>query len=684
MSHISRIRLALKALRELGPKQVGLYAWYQLGLRSGYYKRTMKAGGKKPRTQRQPLHIHQFLELPDKSELTGLLGDAGIKSLLAEADEIVAGKVRLFGGPPAPLRLKPHEPLFHWTAYELGHTIDESEDVKFIWEPGRFGWALTLARAYYLSENEVYAETFWNFTDTFLEANPPNMGPQWVSAQEVALRIMALAFSWQVFMGSSCSTPGRLSRLAEALAEHAERIPPPLVYARAQNNNHLVSEAIGLYTAGVLLCDHPDSARWRDSGWYWFNQAMQTQIADDGTYIQHSTNYHRLVLQAALWINCLASYQGADLPPETIHSLSIATRWLANLLDPDTGGVPNLGPNDGANILPLTVCKIEDYRPVLQAAYLAFCGERLFEHGLWGELGMWLQVANSRSDVLPSRYEYDHHYPHVLRSTNSWAYLRAADFTSRPGHADQLHLDLWWRGLNVAPDPGTYLYNASEPWDNALTRTDVHNTLTVNGRDQMTHAGRFLWLDWAQGKLVSHARAKDRSWESITAQHNGYRQLNATHQREVVAYKDDRWMIEDRLIPSVEVERESTELPTGVERDSLGHRKFNLSLHWLLPDWDWAVENEDGGVEIRLESPFGPVHLSVKHKEKLLPQQPTYPLKAQIIRAGERIYGSGDISPTRGWISPTYGYKKPVLSFSVEGEGTLPFVFFSEWRFPVL
>ena len=33
---------------------------------------------------------------------------------------------------------------------------------------------------------------------------------------------------------------------------------------------------------------------------------------------------------------------------------------------------------------------------------------------------------------------------------------------------DQLHLDLWWRGLNIAQDAGTYLYNADPPWDNPL------------------------------------------------------------------------------------------------------------------------------------------------------------------------------------------------------------------------
>jgi hypothetical protein len=82
-----------------------------------------------------------------------------------------------------------------------------------------------------------------------------------------------------------------MERLAETIAAHAARIPPTLAYARAQNNNHLLTEAVGLYTAGAALAEHPRADYWRDLGWRWLNAALQSQIDGDGTYIQHSTNY---------------------------------------------------------------------------------------------------------------------------------------------------------------------------------------------------------------------------------------------------------------------------------------------------------------------------------------------------------------------------------------------------------
>ncbi len=135
-----------------------------------------------------------------------------------------------------------------------------------MWEPARFGWAFTLGRAYHLSGDEKYAAAFWQFFETFTDANPPCLGPHWMSGQEVALRLMAFVWAAQVFAASPSSTPERKSRLAASVAAHAARIPPTLVYARSQQNNHLLSEAAGLLTAGLALPDHPGAASWRRPG----------------------------------------------------------------------------------------------------------------------------------------------------------------------------------------------------------------------------------------------------------------------------------------------------------------------------------------------------------------------------------------------------------------------------------
>ena len=124
--------------------------------------------------------FHSLFTFPARKELLQTLGKNG-KTLLQEADEIVEGKFRLFGSEPVPLQLTFNEPLHHWTEYETHHQLLDDlytlvPDVKFLWEPARFGWTYILGRAYYVSGKERYAEAFWKYFEQFADGNPSNLG----------------------------------------------------------------------------------------------------------------------------------------------------------------------------------------------------------------------------------------------------------------------------------------------------------------------------------------------------------------------------------------------------------------------------------------------------------------------------------------------------------------------------
>ncbi len=668
----SRLRLLNKALFELGPSQLGLYGLYRLGLRSGFFRRQTSLAEPLSEQGTNPYVLKPVITFPARQELMYILGEAGYHEILTQADEIVSGRVQLYGGEPQPLLLTPPEPVLHWTAYELGSSISADTDVKHVWEPARFGWAYTLGRAYRLSGDERYAGAFWQYCLRFISANPPYMGINWVSAQEVALRLIALVFAAQIFANSPHSSAEQMKQLGWSIACHARRIPPTLVYARAQNNNHLLSEAAGLLTAGFALPEHPDSVRWQSIGWQWFTQGVQSQIQQDGTYAQHSTNYHRLMLQLALWVAAIARTRDMALPLAIREKLQAATRWLIALCDPLHGKVPNLGPNDGAYILPLTVCPYEDYRPVLQAAAQVFLGAPAVPPGQWDEMSAWLARSTGAVDK-PQEHalidrSIDVEKPLVLRNqqSNSWAYLRSAHFTSRPGHADQLHLDLWWRGLNIAQDAGTYLYNAPKPWDNVLSRTAFHNTLTINDRDQMMLARRFLWLDWADSKSLAQDRGVGEGTGRLVAEHNGYRRFGITHRRSVTAHSNGDWLIEDRLVFS-DPKRASRCLPLAVR------------LQWLVPDWPWKINQTEDRVVFGLESQYGWIQLMIQLE---IEGQSRLQLVPSVFRAGEKLYGPEEVQPTWGWVSPSYGIKNPAVSFSVKTTTSEPIRLVSVWQFP--
>ena len=106
---------------------------------------------------------------------------------------------------PPPSAFLQSPPLAHWT--QTNDKPGSGDDIKFTWEPARFGWVFPLGRAYIFQRDDKYAAAFWQQAETFWSTNPPNLGSNWASGQEVALRILAFTFALQVFEGAESSTP---------------------------------------------------------------------------------------------------------------------------------------------------------------------------------------------------------------------------------------------------------------------------------------------------------------------------------------------------------------------------------------------------------------------------------------------------------------------------------------------
>ena len=114
---LSRLHIAIKALHQLGLTQVTLYVLYKVGLKTGYFR--WLADNKRQTTDIGSLStVHNLFTLPDHDQLAKTLGKDGQRALLAEADEIVDGNFRMFGGEPVPIQLSFNKSLSHWTDYE--------------------------------------------------------------------------------------------------------------------------------------------------------------------------------------------------------------------------------------------------------------------------------------------------------------------------------------------------------------------------------------------------------------------------------------------------------------------------------------------------------------------------------------------------------------------------------------
>ena len=628
-------------LKEIGSADLIHYARYQASLRSGRLQRLTPPGGMRPSrvledSEKQPLLLWQ--------NNWNRLADTPPAALIAtEAQLIQNGQFSPFFGKPQPLTFTTAlQSDAHWSR------VDQAvyEDIKFVWEPARFIWALSLARAYQISNRDSLVDFFWQMLTDFIDSNPVNLGPNWVSAQEVGIRGMM----WLLAASALPLSQQRLVQLSASIYEHVRRVLPTLGYARSQHNNHILSESLFLILAGDALAGIDAAAQgWVQLGEREFTRAILQQVEDSGIYSQHSANYHRMMLQLALLYQARANSLGIDLPVQIKNKLAAATKWLIAQLDSVSGQVPNLGHNDGTLLLPFGCTDFRDYRPTAQAAARGFLGTPCLPPGEWDELSLWLGLEGLQSHQPLA--EFSSPAVHKVGSDTHWGTLRAVYFKHRPAHADQLHADLWWDGMNIARDAGTYTYNLPSPWQNALDCSAVHNTITVNEVDQMTRVSRFLWLDQAQAKWCSAP-----SQYSVTASHNGYRQFNVVHQRTLKYLPESGFEVSDNLTRQK------------------GNANLHYRLQWLLPDWGWQFSKSG----LTLIGPCFSFQITVTCKQAENSAE-LVPLDRSLIRAGETLFGErrDDIL---GWESNTYGEKQPALSFSLNFTSAESIVITTNWN----
>ncbi|MEW6125933.1 MAG: alginate lyase family protein [Acidobacteriota bacterium] len=525
-----------------------------------------------------------------------------------------------FTGQRAPVDL-------HWSAigdFDYG-------DIKIIWEPSRFAFAYPLTRSYWRTGDDVHAERFWQAFEDWRAHNPPQLGVNWKCGQETAFRVMAWCFALYGLFDAPATTASRVAQLAQAIAVSGERIAANLDYALSQKNNHGISEAVGIFTIGTLFPEFREAASWQAKGREVLESQARELIYEDGAFSQHSLNYERLMLHDYLWAVRLGEIIGAPFSDELQTKLCAATNFLYQLQDETTGRLPNYGHNDGALVLPLNNSDYQDFRPLIQAMNYLTEKTRCYESGAWDEDLLWLFGEDALKSPVRQKTREDlqaaHSGYYTLRAQESFVFTGCGEFAHRPAQADLLHMDLWWRGQNIAMDAGTFSYHAPLPWDNALAHTAFHNTVTVDGFDQMNRAGKFLWLPWARGKCLHRCRSQAEHLACFEGTHNGFERLaSPVGYRRAIAQLGECWLVVDELTAATD---------------------HQYRLHWLLADapYEW---NEQAKV-MKLATAAGDYYLYLLTLEGNA--------EVSMVRADERS--------ARGWCAPYYNDRQAALSVAL-------------------
>ncbi|WP_229206060.1 alginate lyase family protein [Dyadobacter fermentans] len=453
-------------------------------------------------------------------------------------------------------------------------------DIKYVWEKSRFTFLYDLIRYDYHFNEDQSAEAFTLISD-WIAQNPVNRGPNWKCSQEIALRVLNWTFALHYFRGSHALNQSLLDQILCSIYDQIRHVAQNIRFSRtAVRNNHILTEAMGLFTTGLTFPFFPESPEWEKAGKELFEREIITQIAPDGTYLQFSMNYHRVVVQLLTWGIRLGEVHG-DCLCETVYAQAKASLvFLRTCQDDSNGQLPHYGHCDGALFFPLSECEFRDFRPQMAALANVQGVDLGYQTGKWLEESHWLcghrrPIAAQINPRCLSTFR-DGGY-HVIRNAGTITFLRCGSYKSRPFQADNNHLDIWINGRNILRDAGTWLYNADEESTRYFSGTRSHNTVTIGDFDQMQKDRRFIWTHWITSANGQCGRGNDECW--IEAEFEGFRHVgkDIVHKRRVIKQVGRlHWVIEDWV----------ANVPTGLQVRQRWHPDEHFSRDFCIRTFD--------------------------------------------------------------------------------------------------
>jgi hypothetical protein len=466
---------------------------YGLGwlINRGVYSAKLKIMTKIPATERMFEHkvnikrIDLFdFNLEALSDFISNLDNRSVRELISVADKAMNGIITGFSsieldyGNPINWHINPltgfeNSRTLKW--YKIPDFDKKVGDIKVIWEASRLTHFLFFARAYLITGNRKYYIAFSEQLEDWLTNNPYSYGSNYKCGQEATLRMTNILIAYSVFNGYGLTTEKDKKHIFGIVEGSYKKVLSNFFYAhKCIKNNHTFTEILGL----IIGAWCSEDSEQLNEAYQLMDKEIIRQFLPDGGFTQYSFNYHRFTLQILECLYKVSEKTGIYITETERIRNSVLMLYQVQA---ESGDVPNYGSNDGALIFPLSTCKYRDFRPVLNTMYALIEGKRLYNYGAYDEELLWF----GKSIELPLDYvnkkagAYNDSGLYILRHKDGFLMTCLQNYKSRPAHMDQLHLDVWHKGINIFCDNGTYSY-ASE-LGIELSSTIGHNSVKLPG-----------------------------------------------------------------------------------------------------------------------------------------------------------------------------------------------------------
>ena len=432
----------------------------------------------------------------------------------------------------------------HWS--QIRDLSKEAGDIKYVWEKSRFTFLYDVVR-YDYNFNEDQSEFVFSKIEDFIDKNPINQGPNYKCSQEISLRVLNWTFALYYYKDSKFLTEKLFHKIIHSIYWQIHHVFKNINFSRISvRNNHAITETIMLYLSHKLFPFLPNVKKWSTKGKAWFEQEIEYQIYPDGTFLQFSMNYHRVVIQLLTWAIQLSKLNNDKFKDVVYERAKKSLDFLNICSDSVTGKLPNYGANDGALFFKLTSDDYRDYRSQLDDLRVVLQGYT--NHNSRSSFWYGIQAENKKPSQILELNKFEDSGYYIIQDANTKTFIRCGAYKDRPGQSDNLHLDIWVDGENILRDSGSYKYNTKKEYQDYFNGSEGHNTVSIGGENQMLKGPRFIWYYW-----VKEAKAfliKENDSYNFVGKIKGYRQLgnNIYHQRKVTKkVGNNEWIIEDKI-----------------------------------------------------------------------------------------------------------------------------------------
>lgn len=428
--------------------------------------------------------------------------------------------------------------FMHWS--KIADFDDKIGDIKNIWEMSRFNWIGTLVQAYAITSDNKYLRRLNEWLIDWLENNPPNTGPNWKCGQEASIRVMNLILGQEILKSNKVT-----DEMNDFLEIHIDRILPTTFYAKAQNNNHGLSEGCALFLGGYFLWKNKKEKKYYfayQKGSKLIEDQIQNLVLNDGTFAQYSIVYHRMILDLLSVLELFRREWGIQPFSESFYEkVNSAVEWFSEMIDLSTGKAPNMGGNDGTYLFNYDNKDYRDFRPslVLVSSIFNIPIDDIIQidHTL-------VNIFSLPYDFVKSGKKISKKYPEGgyvrLERDGGRAIIRIPQFNFRPQHSDALHIDIWQNGINWIRDAGSFSYALNNQELDVFSGTQGHSTVQFDNRNQMPRISRFLYGDWLKPSYLKFSYADNSVSSDYIDGEKAY------HSRKICEIKNG-WQVVDNI-----------------------------------------------------------------------------------------------------------------------------------------